>query len=253
MDNELLNRLEKLSIHKKRLDGLRPFSPALLSKLKEYYDVDWTYNSNAIEGNTLTLGETRLVLLEGATIGGKKLKDHLETINHKKAIDFVEDIVQKKTPVTEELIQKIHGLILREIDDAHAGIYRVTQVYISGSRHTPPEPHSVPYSMAEFISKLNGRLQKADEHPVLVAADAHYEIAKIHPFIDGNGRLARLLMNLILMQNGYPPAVVPFSLREEYIKSLETANDGDRQPFYRLIIERAEDSLLRTLHAIAPA
>jgi Fic family protein len=246
--NEYINKLlEKLSKYKKELDSLRPLPQANLAKLKEYFDVELTYNSNAIEGNTLTLGETKLVILEGITIGGKSVKEHLEALNHKKAIDYLELIVLEKQEISEKLILELHRLILREIDDENAGKYRDKKVHISGSYYIPPDPQIVPLRMEEFIENLS----KSQKHPVLIAADAHYQLVTIHPFIDGNGRCARLLMNLLLMKNGFPSAIIPMSRREEYIKSLEKAQTkGDIDSFYLLICECAEYSLIHYLNAL---
>ncbi len=250
MDENLKRLLEKLTINKDKLDRLRPFSPGIMAKLKEFYDVESTYNSNAIEGNTLGSGETRLVILEGVTIGGKSVKEHLEAINHKKAIDYLEQVVQKSDKISEDIINKVHALILREIDDQNAGNCRNTKVYISGSRYVPPDPLSVPLMMKDFVHALDKKINAAHEHPVIIAADAHYELVRIHPYIDGNGRVARLLMNFILIGAGYPPVIIPFSRREEYIKSLEAANAGKRDPFYLLIAEAEEASLARYLSAV---
>lgn len=247
MNENLARLLDKLAITKEKLDDLRPFPQGVMAKLKEYFDVEWTYNSNAIEGNTLTLGETKLVILEGITIGGKSVREHLEAINHKKAIDYLESIVQTTKEVSEELILAIHRLILREIDDENAGRYRDKKVHISGSRYVPPDPQIVPLRIEEFIKNIN----TSKGHPVITAADAHYGLVTIHPFIDGNGRCGRLLMNLLLMREGYPPAIVPMSRREEYIKSLEKAQTiGDLDPYYLLMCECEEYSLVHYLNAL---
>ena len=247
MEENIERLLEKLAAHKKKLDGLRPFSKGIMAKLKEYYDVEGTYNSNAIEGNTLSLGETKLVILDGVTIGGKSVREHLEAINHKKAIDYLESVVSQTSPISEDLILAIHKLILREIDDENAGVYRSTKVHISGSRYAPPDPIAVPHQMKEFIAQIN----QAGKHPVIAAADAHYGLVTIHPFIDGNGRCARLLMNLLFMQEGYPPVIVPVSRREEYIKSLDKAQTtGEMAAYYILICECTEYSLAQYMRAV---
>ncbi|MBI5701825.1 Fic family protein [Candidatus Saganbacteria bacterium] len=245
--NENIERLlDKLTAYKKKLDALRPISKSHLEKLKEYFDVEWTYNSNAIEGNSLSLGETKLVILEGITIGGKTVREHLEALNHKKAIDFLESIVKKADKINEETVKKLHWLILREIDDENAGKYRGKQVYISGSHHLPPHPQDVPFKMKEFIRKLNND----KGHPAIKAADAHYGFVAIHPFIDGNGRTARLLMNLIFIHKGYPPVIIPMSRREEYIYALEKAHSSKKlNDFYTLICECAEQSLVKYINA----
>jgi len=247
MEDNIKRLLDKLAAHKKKLDALRPFSKGVMAKLKEYYDVEGTYNSNAIEGNTLSLGETKLVILDGVTIGGKSVREHLEAINHKKAIDYLESIVGQTPQISEELILEVHKLILREIDDENAGKYRDKKVHLSGSRYLPPDPQVVPLKMREFIAQIN----QGGKQPVIAAADAHYGLVTIHPFIDGNGRTARLLMNLLLLRTGYPPAIVPVSRREEYIKSLEKAQTtGEMASYYILICECAEYSLAQYIRAV---
>lgn len=247
MNENILISLEKLSALKKQLDQLRPLPQANMAKLKEYFDVDWTYNSNAIEGNTLTLGETKLVILDGVTIGGKSVREHLEAINHKKAIDYLESIAPKTRKITEEIILDLHRLILRENDDQNAGRYRDKKVYLSGSYFVPPEAQEVPLKMNTFINQL----EESKKHPIIAAADAHLGLVTIHPFIDGNGRCARLLMNLILIKDGYPPAIILMSRREEYIKYLEKAQaSNDLDPYYLLVCECAEYSLNQYLNAM---
>ena len=176
---------------------------SVVSKLKEYFDVEWTYHSNAIEGSTLTLRETEVVLHQGITVGGKSMREHLEAINHKSAIDFVEALATKNEPLIENNIRQIHALVLKGIDDEAAGRYRPGIVRISGSEYIPPEAIAVPSLMSDFSKWLNG---EANALTVIErAALAHFHLVHIHPFSDGNGRTARLLMNLILLRDGYPP------------------------------------------------
>ena len=236
---EIFARLDE---KKARLDAARPLPPGVVAKLKEYFDVEWTYHSNAIEGSTLTLGETRLVLLDGLTVGGKSLREHLEAINHKHAIDFVEALAAKVEPITGHNVRQTHALILRSIDDENAGAYRKGQVYITGSTYAPPAAIAVPPLMQELVAWINST-EAADMHPVERAARAHFRLVHIHPFVDGNGRAARLLMNLILIRGGYPPAVIRRERRPGYYDALDRAHEGDTNPFVALVAEEAERSL----------
>jgi len=243
---EILARLDE---KKARLDAARPLPSSVLAKLKEHFDVEWTYHSNAIEGSTLTLAETRLVLLDGLTVAGKSLREHLEAINHKHAIDFVEALAAKAEPITEHNIRQIHALVLRTIDDESAGSYRKAQVYITGSTYVPPAAIEVPPLMQELVAWLNST-EATQLHPVVRAALAHFRLVHIHPFVDGNGRVARLLMNLILLREGFPPAVIRRERRPEYYDTLERAHEGDAEPFVTLVAEEAERSLDVWLEAL---
>ncbi|MCM3337967.1 MULTISPECIES: Fic family protein [unclassified Paenibacillus] len=231
---------------KRVLDQKRPLPPNTLHSIREHLIVNWTYHSNAIEGNTLTLSETK-VALEGITIGGKKIQEHLEAINHKDAILYVEEIVQKQEPLSEWQIKSIHRLILKGIDDEHAGAYRKENVLISGAEHLPPEAVQVPVQMEEFIKWYGNEGQK--QHPVVRAALIHSDFVKIHPFIDGNGRTARLLLNFELMKNGYPPIVIEKDMRAEYYASLDEAHTtGNNDKFISLvtrILDRTFDFYLK--------
>jgi Fic family protein len=241
--------LAGLGEKKARLDAARPLPPGVLAKLKEYFDVEWTYHSNAIEGSTLTLAETRLVLLDGLTVSGKSLREHLEAINHKHAIDFVEALAAKAEPITEHNIRQIHALVLRTIDDENAGAYRKAQVYITGSTYVPPAAIEVPPLMQELVAWLNSAAA-AELHPVERAALAHFRLVHVHPFIDGNGRVARLLMNLILLREGFPPAVIRRERRPEYYHALDRAHAGDTNPFVGLVADETERSLDVWLSAV---
>jgi Fic family protein len=239
MMEEIFARLEE---KKAQLDTARPLPSGVVAKLKEHFDVEWTYHSNAIEGSTLTQSETRLVLLDGLTVAGKSLREHLEAINHKHAIDFVEALAAKAELVTEHNIRQIHALILRTIDDENAGTYRKGQVYITGSTYVPPAGIEVPPLMQELVAWINSA-EAAELHPVERAALAHFRLVHIHPFVDGNGRTARLLMNLILIREGYPPAVIRHGRRPEYYDALDQAHQGEVAPFVTLIAGEAERSL----------
>ncbi|MFQ6057265.1 MAG: Fic family protein [Anaerolineae bacterium] len=242
--------LARLDEKKAQLDAARPLPAGIVAKLKEYFDVEWTYHSNAIEGNTLTLAETRLVLLDGLTVGGKSLREHLEAINHKHAIDFVEALAKREEPITEHNIRQIHALILRTIDDENAGCYRSVQVRITGTTYVPPEAIAVPSLMRELVGWLNSN-EAAGLHPVERAALAHFRLAHIHPFVDGNGRTARLLMNLILMREGYPPAIIRMERRPQYYEALALANGEEKKPFVTLVAEEAERSFDIWLKAVS--
>lgn len=232
----------KLIEKKNLLDAVRPLPEALVRNLDDWFRVELTYTSNAIEGNTLTRRETALVVEKGLTVGGKSLVEHLEATNHAHALDWVKDHVNRKSQtLTEKDILRIHDLILKGIDDAHAGYYRSVPVRISGSTVVLPNPRKVPDLMAEFVRWI----QNAQNiNPVELAAEAHYRLVTIHPFVDGNGRTARLLMNLILLMNGYPPAIIHHRDRLAYISALEKAQLGGSKDDYQKIITRAIDRSL---------
>ncbi len=199
---------------KAALDKLRPFNKGALLNLQESFRVSLTYNSNAIEGNSLSLSETKLVLEEGLTIGGKTMKEHLEATNHSKAIDFVESLVGNKK-IEENDVLNLHAIILDRIDPENAGFYRRSGVRISGTDYVPLNAAKVPEMMKEIYKLLNSRGEPLD-----IAAKIHHRFVDIHPFIDGNGRTARLLMNLYLMRNGYPPIIIQKVERKKYIRSI---------------------------------
>lgn len=236
---------------KNELDHYRPLPSATVRNLKEVYRVEWTYNSNAIEGNTLSLIETKVVLEDGLTIGGKRLQEHLEVINHSAAIDFVENQVNHAGELDERTLKMIHYLILKNIDDENAGVYRSINVRISGSQHTPPHFLQVSQEMNELFTWYEQEKERL--HPVKLAALFHFKFVYIHPFADGNGRTARLLMNLILMSHGFPPAIVKAedSQRLHYYETLETASvQNITEPFIELISKCVEESLLNYLSVI---
>lgn len=209
--------------------------------LREKLNIEWIYNSNAIEGNTLTLAQTKVVL-EGITIGGKSLREHLEVINHKEAIEYIEQIVKNKQELSEWQIKNIHAIVLKGIDDKNAGVYRKENVFISGAKHIPPDYLLVPEQMQEFIEWYKNEGSKL--HPVIRAAKVHADFVKIHPFVDGNGRTARLLMNFELLKNGYPIAVIEKSERYKYYEALDMAHTtNDYEKFFKLIAKSIEKTL----------
>lgn len=218
---------------KEYIDQHRPFSKGLANSLHEKLIVEWTYNSNAIEGNSLTMSETKVVL-EGITIGGKSIVEHLETINHREAILFVEDLISNKEPLSEWNIRNIHALILKGIDNANAGKYRSENVVISGAKHIPPRH----YEIADLMQKLIAEYQNEWKtlHPVIRATLLHGEFVKIHPFIDGNGRTSRLLLNFELLKNGYPPIIIKNEERAKYYDVLDLAHSTmNYKPFIELV------------------
>jgi Fic family protein len=231
--------LKEIDEKKTRIDRARPLPKIISDKLSEYFTVEWTYTSNAIEGNSLTRAETLSVLKDGITIGGKPLKDHLEAINHKKAIEHINEIFTKVEPITQKDIKYLHSIVLRDINDKYAGRYRDVQVVITGTKHVPPSPAKVPGLMQDFSRWLVERQESMDLHVVEFAALAHYKFVHIHPFVDGNGRTARLLMNLILMKYGYPIAVVDCERepRMLYYNAIKQADEGDAEPFKILVAD----------------
>jgi Fic family protein len=222
--------LSGLSHKKQALDQFQPLAPELINNLREWFRVELTYTSNAIEGNTLTRQETALVVDKGLGIEGKTLKEVLEAAGHAKAFDYVEQFVgEGRTGVTEDMILAIHERILGNIDDVNAGRYRAVPVRIAGSRAMMPNYLKVPDLMATFADLLKS---ENSDHPAKIAADAHFKLVSIHPFVDGNGRTARLLMNLLLMQSGYPAAIIRPEDRSAYITALETAQTGGSMDGY---------------------
>jgi Fic family protein len=244
LNPKIISRLEEKEA---LLNKNRPLPKPALLKLREQMIVEGTYNSNAIEGNTLTLKETRLVLEQGITIAGKSMREHFEAINHRDAILFLEKIAKKRR-VEEKDILTFHGLILQNIEKEFAGCYRRGQVRILGSDVLPPNYLKVPRLMDDLIIWINENPEKL--HPVELAAMAQYKLVAIHPFYDGNGRTARLLMNLLLMQKTYPFVVVPVNDRKRYYNALAKADDGDHAPFVNLMAQFAERSLDLYLAAI---
>ena len=226
---------EKLDNLKVKLDSHRPLNPDVVKNLHEDLVVRWTYNSNAIEGNTLTLQETK-VALEGITIGGKLLREHFEAINHKEAILFIEELAKKDELLSEHTIKQIHSLILKNIDDENKGTYRKTNVIISGAGHKPPQTIEAASRMENFIKEYEKN--KNTLHPIELASWVHIEFVDIHPFIDGNGRTSRLLMNLELIKAGYPPVVINVEDRLEYYKALDIAHTKGNNTLFLELMEK---------------
>lgn len=230
---------------KLELSNLEEPTGIRLSKMREHFNIEYTHESNKIEGNTLTLSETALVINEGITISGKSMQEHLEAINHSEAIEFLYDLVSKKTPFNEYNLLQIHNLVLRGIDSKNAGVYRNVNVRISGAKHIPPEPYLVPKMMEDYFFFYQANVNKL--HPVILAAEMHERLVTIHPFIDGNGRTSRLVMNLILLMHGYPISILKGSheSRLKYFNALaKVQTDHDRSDFHELIIASVKNSLV---------
>lgn len=246
------NFLLRIDAKKARLDAYRPLPPALVKNLDDWFRIELTYTSNAIEGNTLTRQETALVVEKGLTVDGKTLREHLEAVNHAQALDFIAGLVTKpRREIDENTMLDIHNLILQGIDQLNAGRYRRVSVRIAGSTVVMPNWVKVPDLMSDFAHWLQTDTAR---HPVLLAADAHYKLVTIHPFIDGNGRTARLLMNLLLLQQGYPPALIRKEDRRRYINGLEQGQlGGPLDEYYQVVGEAVERSLDIYLEALESA
>ena len=244
----LLNEIDEL---KSRLDNFRQFDSF---KIKQALELEYTFESNRIEGNTLTLRETDLVINEGLTISGKSMREHLEAINHKEAIDYIKQLMDKSTSLIEREVLAIHNLILRGIHSEDAGRYRKVQVMIKGSSHMPPQPFLVAKEMEDYFIWYEEN--KSKMHAVVLAAEMHERLVTIHPFIDGNGRTSRLVMNLILLQHGYVIANIKgdYDSRMKYYQALETAQTSNNKEDFLLFIAQTEkESLERYLSIIQPA
>lgn len=244
------NLQESLERKLRELNGLRPLPRSAVEKLREHFKVEMTYNSNAIEGNSLTLKETFLVINEGITIKGKPLKDHLEAKDHHAALDYLYELVehQKRVTLSEHLIRTLHQLVTRETEEEWAGRYRESNVIIGGADHTPPDALDVPLQMRDLIAWFQQHHQKL--HAAELAALFHHRLVFIHPFLDGNGRTARLVMNVLLMKAGYPLVVILKHDRKKYYRVLGEADKGNFKPLVQFIaqaVERSLDMYLKTL------
>lgn len=215
--------LTKIASLKSALDGYRPFSDHVVKQLKDYYRIRLTYTSNAIEGNTLTEAETKVIIEDGITIGGKSLREHYEAIGHAKAYDYIYSLLDRA--ISEEDVLFLHKLFFQQIDSENAGRYRQKNVLITGTDYLPPDYLKVPELMKKHIENLNRISQ--DMHPLEWASVLHAEFEAIHPFIDGNGRIGRLLSTMLSMKNGYCPIIIPPIKRAEYISALQKTNKGD--------------------------
>ncbi|MCP5096037.1 MAG: Fic family protein, partial [Chloroflexi bacterium] len=248
---ELLKQVDELKVE---IDALRPIDPEQEQRIMQKFRLDWTYHSNAIEGNTLSFGETKAFLLHDVTAQGKPFRDYLDIKGHHKALDYLLDIIRQQAPLTEAAVRELHKIILVEPYDVDAetldgrstkrriipGQYKSMPNHVrtsTGEVHYYASPEETPSKMADLMAWYRHELVEKNElHPLILAATFHYQFVTIHPFDDGNGRMARLLMNLILMQAGYPPVVVPLDTKNEYLLALEQADaNNELTPFIGLV------------------
>ena len=240
--------IARISDKKAKLDEHRPINSIALQKIKDSLFVEWTYNSNSIEGNTLNLNETFIVLNDGLTIGGKSLNEHLEVINHQSAIELLMQLAHPKYKLNTKDVLEVHRLVLDKIDKQFAGRYRNAGVRISGANFIPPNAQKIDNLMDELINWVNQNPQQL--HPIILASVFHHQFVHIHPFFDGNGRTVRLAMNLILLKSGYPPAVILKNDRKKYYSALNSANKGNYKNLFLLMLQAAERSMDIYLSAI---
>jgi Fic family protein len=237
----LENQLARIDEKKARLDALRPIPAIALKSIKESLTYEWTYNSNSIEGNTITLQETQLIIEEGITVKGKSLREHFETLNHHDAIEYVESLVDAASALAAKDVLDVHALVLQRIEKEYAGRYRTSGVRITNANFTPPNALKVDELMEELLAWVN--TDAAALHPLLRATVFHHRFVWIHPFFDGNGRTVRLLYNLLLMRDGFPPAIILANDRKKYYDALNKANFGDYSKLLLLVMQAEERSL----------
>ncbi|MBK0382152.1 Fic family protein [Pedobacter sp. SD-b] len=235
--DDLTKILEEIDVLKQKLNQYRNLDSY---KITEALELEYTFESNRIEGNTLTLKETDLVVNEGITISGKSMREHLEAINHKEAIIYLKELIDKDSDFSEKDLLLLHSLILKGIEPKYAGKYRDVQVMISGSKHLPPQPFIVKKQMEDLFFWYEAN--KNHLHPVVLAAELSERLVTIHPFLDGNGRTSRLIMNLILLKNGYVIANIKgdFENRIKYYQSLENAQVANKKEDFHLFIAQEE-------------
>ena len=243
LSTSIQEKLKQIDDLKAKWQSRRPLNHTQLQKMQEFFNVAYTYESNRIEGNTLTLQETHLVVNEGITIGGKSMREHLEAINHAEAISYMEQLVQDQMEFSPRVLMELHYLILKGSDRNNAGI--------SGSAHVPPQPFLLEKMMEEYF--IHYDKQKKRLHPVILAAEMHERLVSIHPFIDGNGRSSRLVMNLILLRRGYTIANLKGDItsRLAYYRALEAVQvDNNPEVFYHMVADAVKDSLERHLELV---
>jgi len=245
----LENLLKEIDLLKAKLDSYRQYDSYRITQALE---LEYTFESNRIEGNTMTLRETDMVINEGLTISGKSMREHLEAINHQEAIGFIKDLIQRNVSLNERDLLSIHNLILRGIIPEDAGRYRKVEAMIKGSTYMPPQPFMVAKEMEDYF--IWYEINKNKMHPVILAAEMHERLVTIHPFIDGNGRTSRLVMNLILLQKGYIIANIKgdYDNRMQYYQTLETAQTkNNKEDFFLFVAQVEKESLERYIGIIA--
>jgi Fic family protein len=241
--------LSAIAAKKALLDRLRPASQGALHALQKHYDVDLTYTSNAIEGNTLTLRETAEVIEHGITVGGKPLRDHLEAVDHYHAVLWMRELAARDTPLDESTVRELHRRIVARSQPDIAGVYSTLPRRIAGSPVVFPNAVKIPQLMQDY----GAWLRQSDVSPA-ASFEAHYRLVAIHPFSDGNGRTARLLMNLLLLRGGYPPVAVRPEDRKTYLDALEHASlRDDLESFQTFLHRRLDATLAEYLSALQDA
>ena len=245
---ELQSTFERLYHKKKHLQSSRPLPAIALNKIRESLSIEWTYNSNSIEGNTMSLRETQMVLQEGITVKGKSLREHFETHNHDKAIDYLYSIINEEYTLRSIDILSLHGLVLRSIEEDFAGRIRNGGVRITGANFTPPNANKVPDLLDELIDFIN--TNPLNLNAIELATIFHHKLVWIHPFFDGNGRTVRLSMNLLLMRCGFPPAIILKNDRKKYYEALNQANNGNYQKLTLLMCQSLERTLNIYINAL---
>lgn len=245
---DLQSTFERLYQKKQHLQSSRPLPAIALNKIKESLSIEWTYNSNSIEGNTMSLRETQMVLQEGITVKGKSLREHFETHNHDKAIDYLYSIIEDNYKLRSIDILSLHGLVLRSIEDDFAGRIRNGGVRITGANFTPPNANKVADLLDELIDFVNTNPLQLND--IELATIFHHKLVWIHPFFDGNGRTVRLSMNLLLMRNGFPPAIILKNDRKKYYEALNQANNGNYQKLTLLMCQSLERTLNIYINAL---
>lgn len=243
--------LDRLADKKRELDQARPLSPIILDRLIDDLSLEWTHHSTSIEGNTLSLNETALVINEGMTVGGKSLREHFEVHNHDRAITHLHELVDSDYTLRSGDILDVHRLVLTSIEDEYAGRIRTGGVRIMGANFTPPNARKVPDLLDELIDYINDNVYDYDD--ILLSTFFHHQLVWIHPFFDGNGRTARLTMNLLLMRSGYPPAIILRQDRKKYFSALNQANKGNYDKLLLMMCQAVERSLNIYLNALPDA
>ena len=243
---KLLKQIDK---NKTAIDAVRPFEGDTLQQLREYYRIGLTWTSNALEGNLLTEVETKVLLEDGLTIGGKPLRDTFEALGHSRAYDFMFTLLRNRA-ISINDIKMFHRLFYKEIDEINAGTWRKVSVIVTGSNYEFPAPESLERQMHNLANWIVNERDKL--HPIQFASELHLRFVSIHPFIDGNGRVARLLMNTALIQDGYLLAIVPPILRTDYLSAIRVYQSrGDDELFCNFVAERvleSEKEIIRLLH-----
>lgn len=250
LPDTILEMLQRLDEKQEKVAKSRPLSSIAVQKIKEALNFEWTYNSNSIEGNTLTLQETKMVLEEGMTVKGKSLKEHFEVINHQEAIEYIYDLNRPSHIFSESDILMVHSLVLSKIEKDYAGKFRDGGVRITGANFVPPNALKVYRYLVELIDWVNENSGKL--HPLVIATVFHHRFVWVHPFFDGNGRTVRLIFNLLLMKDGFPPAIILKADRKKYYSALNAANNGDYGKLLLIMGQALERSLNIYIGVINP-